>query len=95
MKCRWATAFRVVLQLGFVAFLRAEFGDKQGLPTDLHDVAGTAHGVPPDRQCCAMYIASPSTQIGLTWGTLPEQKRRRWQELGCDQFQSWLEGSLS
>ena len=91
MKCRWATGFRVVLQLGFVAFLRAEFGDKQGLPTDLHDVAGTAHGVPPDRQCCAMYIASPSTQIGLTWGTLPEQKRRRWQELGCDQFQSWLE----
>ena len=45
MKGRWPASFRVALLLGFVAFLRAEFGDKQGAPRALYDAGDGAGDV--------------------------------------------------
>ena len=38
------------------------------------------------RACCNMYLGSPETIIGRTWGKLPQQQRDLWGALLCDRY---------
>eukprot|EP00937_MAST-01D_sp_MAST-1D-sp2_P004561 g4561.t1 len=42
------------------------------------------------QECCEIYLGSPSTVAGHTWGNLPKRKIKRWVRLRCDRFTTQL-----
>ena len=42
------------------------------------------------RECCKLYTTWPSVRIGLSWGLMPSAKRKRWEQLNCDQWRGAL-----
>ena len=73
------------------------FGRQEGLRGVLVDAAQAAAGavsadpICPEfkgsfTRCCLMYLDSPTTVIGKTWGLLPEHQQKEWGHLRCDRF---------
>ena len=44
-------------------------------------------------QCCIMYVQSPSTRVGLSWGSMSTAQQMKWKKLRCDQWGWKLHGA--
>ena len=67
------------------------FGKREGTDGILVDVesppaacqsVGAVQGAAAE--CCTMYIRSPSTIIGQSWGTMQQAQQSRWSAINCD-----------
>ncbi len=80
----------------FAAAVLAEFGDHEGESFTLVDEAQHSPGAPTcdtgdfgthgAQECCILYLLSPTTEIGRTWGHMPDAGRKRWAARDCDRY---------